>query len=129
MRQTSGSGSDRSPRMIGLCVWTNHPSANARSTAFATSSTAVLCRLCCGSFTSNNPSSSSIGSSSSRKPWSINRSYSWRSEEHTSELQSPVHLVCRLLLEKKKKKNYALYYFSIINEYISFFVCLHPPLS
>src|SRR5438876_5413555 len=26
----------------------------------------------------------------------------WRSEEHTSELQSPVHLVCRLLLEKKK---------------------------
>src|SRR5690348_17395428 len=29
-----------------------------------------------------------------------------RSEEHTSELQSPVHLVCRLLLEKKKKKKY-----------------------
>src|SRR5438876_6850717 len=28
-----------------------------------------------------------------------------RSEEHTSELQSPVHLVCRLLLEKKKKKS------------------------
>src|SRR5438552_14073111 len=39
-----------------------------------------------------------------------------RSEEHTSELQSPDHLVCRLLLEKKKKKknnkkykNYSLY--------------------
>src|SRR2546422_6405770 len=28
---------------------------------------------------------------------------SWRSEEHTSELQSRLHLVCRLLLEKKKK--------------------------
>src|SRR5690348_18127317 len=28
-----------------------------------------------------------------------------RSEEHTSELQSPVHLVCRLLLEKKKHLN------------------------
>src|SRR5438552_11581127 len=27
----------------------------------------------------------------------------YRSEEHTSELQSPDHLVCRLLLEKKKK--------------------------
>src|SRR5437762_5738997 len=27
----------------------------------------------------------------------------WRSEEHTSELQSPMYLVCRLLLEKKKK--------------------------
>src|SRR5690606_39805983 len=29
----------------------------------------------------------------------------WRSEEHTSELQSRENLVCRLLLEKKKKKN------------------------
>src|SRR5438477_7064242 len=29
----------------------------------------------------------------------------FRSEEHTSELQSHVNLVCRLLLEKKKKKN------------------------
>src|SRR5437879_9011953 len=30
-----------------------------------------------------------------------------RSEEHTSELQSPMYLVCRLLLEKKKKKTKA----------------------
>src|SRR2546422_4648705 len=30
--------------------------------------------------------------------------YQERSEEHTSELQSRLHLVCRLLLEKKKKK-------------------------
>src|SRR5690348_18067380 len=29
-----------------------------------------------------------------------------RSEEHTSELQSPVHLVCRLLLEKKKRQRH-----------------------
>src|SRR5438876_6865226 len=51
-------------------------------------------------------------------PWTISRGPNWtfaapyaeslpikgasRSEEHTSELQSPVHLVCRLLLEKKK---------------------------
>src|SRR2546422_6557850 len=35
-----------------------------------------------------------------------------RSEEHTSELQSRLHLVCRLLLEKKKKKT---------NSY-----CIHP---
>src|SRR5258708_28417921 len=34
-----------------------------------------------------------------------------RSEEHTSELQSPDHLVCRLLLEKKKAgKHVATYY-------------------
>src|SRR5256885_3406594 len=32
-----------------------------------------------------------------------------RSEEHTSELQSPCNLVCRLLLEKKKKKTNSLY--------------------
>src|SRR5256885_16435817 len=51
-------------------------------------------------------------------PWSPRRSWRaspnrrrttvWattRSEEHTSELQSPCNLVCRLLLEKKKKKN------------------------
>src|SRR2546422_11551435 len=31
-----------------------------------------------------------------------------RSEEHTSELQSRLHLVCRLLLEKKKKKETTL---------------------
>src|SRR6266487_4812384 len=38
------------------------------------------------------------GTSRVRRPgWSA------RSEEHTSELQSPVHLVCRLLLEKKKQ--------------------------
>src|SRR2546426_6624909 len=34
-----------------------------------------------------------------RSKWSA---YMWRSEEHTSELQSPCNLVCRLLLEKKK---------------------------
>src|SRR5256885_3661373 len=33
----------------------------------------------------------------------------YRSEEHTSELQSPCNLVCRLLLEKKKKKKYDKY--------------------
>src|SRR5256885_6164030 len=40
--------------------------------------------------------------------WSIadltrpSSTWPWRSEEHTSELQSPCNLVCRLLLEKKK---------------------------
>src|SRR5256885_11083102 len=33
----------------------------------------------------------------------MSQTYWWRSEEHTSELQSPCNLVCRLLLEKKKK--------------------------
>src|SRR5438552_11030767 len=50
---------------------------------------------------------------SSRTPWMaevggdsrVEGGERGRSEEHTSELQSPDHLVCRLLLEKKKKKN------------------------
>src|SRR5256885_4420267 len=37
-----------------------------------------------------------------------------RSEEHTSELQSPCNLVCRLLLEKKKKKNRLIFTHEII---------------
>src|SRR5437870_8003609 len=42
------------------------------------------------------------GSRSTRRTGPRSRS---RSEEHTSELQSRGHLVCRLLLEKKKKEN------------------------
>src|SRR5258708_17604816 len=36
--------------------------------------------------------------------WRKGHYTAFRSEEHTSELQSPDHLVCRLLLEKKKKR-------------------------
>src|SRR2546422_8379001 len=38
-----------------------------------------------------------------RGPWAGSTPCVSRSEEHTSELQSRLHLVCRLLLEKKKK--------------------------
>src|SRR5947199_7021546 len=41
-------------------------------------------------------------------PVSFMKGFDSRSEEHTSELQSLRHLVCRLLLEKKKKKNESL---------------------
>src|SRR5437762_9895821 len=40
-----------------------------------------------------------------QNPQPIQFPFGNRSEEHTSELQSPMYLVCRLLLEKKKKKN------------------------
>src|SRR5256885_5922890 len=43
------------------------------------------------------------------------QNYSLRSEEHTSELQSPCNLVCRLLLEKKKKKKNKLYIYNTNN--------------
>src|SRR5687768_18257865 len=39
-------------------------------------------------------------------PSRLTRPDAVRSEEHTSELQSRLHLVCRLLLEKKKKKTH-----------------------
>src|SRR2546426_7282910 len=44
-------------------------------------------------------------------PWwaGAPRTAGMRSEEHTSELQSPCNLVCRLLLEKKKKKHKSKY--------------------
>src|SRR5437762_12698216 len=49
----------------------------------------------------------------SSSPPSTGRAPDRRSEEHTSELQSPMYLVCRLLLEKKKRKND--YYFMTHN--------------
>src|SRR2546422_6832695 len=51
-----------------------------------------------------------------------------RSEEHTSELQSRLHLVCRLLLEKKKKKNLTcvihMYQLSVSDINVTRTVCL-----
>src|SRR2546422_2511620 len=41
-----------------------------------------------------------------------------RSEEHTSELQSRLHLVCRLLLEKKKNKHRKTHVYFIIDRII-----------
>src|SRR5258705_6376293 len=45
-----------------------------------------------------------ISTSESMGSVPIENEIAWRSEEHTSELQSLRHLVCRLLLEKKKKQ-------------------------
>src|SRR5689334_25025541 len=44
------------------------------------------------------------GSDQGGRGWPYRAGHAARSEEHTSELQSQFHLVCRLLLEKKKKK-------------------------
>src|SRR4051794_41335513 len=56
-----------------------------------------------GAATAGPPTRDSPATATGR--WRTRRSgggWGARSEEHTSELQSPVHLVCRLLLEKKK---------------------------
>src|SRR2546422_10199009 len=52
------------------------------------------------------PTRPSTAPRSSTSPWpgTRRRCPTTRSEEHTSELQSRLHLVCRLLLEKKKNK-------------------------
>src|SRR5258708_14049038 len=52
-------------------------------------------------FTAERPSTSNLLLPPAAKEGSKSRS-----EEHTSELQSPDHLVCRLLLEKKKKHDH-----------------------
>src|SRR5438876_9253845 len=54
----------------------------------------------------------------------------FRSEEHTSELQSPVHLVCRLLLEKKKNKKKSSHHPSGVFTFsncLSIYVQSHSP--
>src|SRR2546422_4331569 len=49
-----------------------------------------------------------------------------RSEEHTSELQSRLHLVCRLLLEKKKKKRNVSYVMKLTNTDLPMNLDLRP---
>src|SRR5258707_10109068 len=49
-----------------------------------------------------------VGGSSLDRSMPLERHYRDRSEEHTSELQSRQYLVCRLLLEKKKKKQHTV---------------------
>src|SRR5258708_28485815 len=70
-----------------------------------------------GIFTGGAPGSlvgsRTAGDDSRRRTWE----FSERSEEHTSELQSPDHLVCRLLLEKKnrteKQTVHTIYFFDV----------------
>src|SRR2546422_775243 len=54
----------------------------------------------------------------------------WRSEEHTSELQSRLHLVCRLLLEKKKQTHIPCQdHFYLEFLYFFFLMIRRPPRS
>src|SRR2546422_10570990 len=73
--------------------------ANSRTVTPARSSRARVARLPVTISTSRGASASTLHPS----VWNSGSATS-RSEEHTSELQSRLHLVCRLLLEKKKNK-------------------------
>src|SRR6266850_3335848 len=99
----------RSCRRFNSCAWTETSSAETDSSQIRTSGRRVSARAIailwrwppensCG-YLANESAARPTLSSSSR-----------RSEEHTSELQSPCNLVCRLLLEKKKKKKKNQYF-------------------
>src|SRR5438034_4371945 len=84
---------------------TTHARASSAPVSWSENSPAALATApppsatsCCAS-----PRSSGPPTMTGRYPAAHSRS---RSEEHTSELQSHSDLVCRLLLEKKKKKKY-----------------------
>src|SRR5437879_9745487 len=72
-----------------------------RSTLFPTRRSSDLCCRSCTPTRRSRCARRSRAASSSAPIWRRRRG---RSEEHTSELQSPMYLVCRLLLEKKKKE-------------------------
>src|SRR5207302_7427140 len=71
------------------------------TTLFRSASSSIGLMVCISSTRAWMPSSSSSAFACSAKPTS--KPQPMRSEEHTSELQSRENLVCRLLLEKKKK--------------------------
>src|SRR5205807_10400110 len=66
----------------------------------------VISRASCVTSASGRRARSPSQSNRSESDTTTVRINSRRSEEHTSELQSPCNLVCRLLLEKKKKKHH-----------------------
>src|SRR5690348_17920874 len=96
-----------SPASTESCSCRQAASASASSMASLVPEPMEKCAVCAAS-----PSSTTF---SCRHVWhrtvpklTHRELFANRSEEHTSELQSPVHLVCRLLLEKKKKYNLRL---------------------
>src|SRR5256885_7003114 len=75
-----------------------------RSTLFPYTTLFRSSRSSSSSSSHSSSSSSSSSSSNSSSSSSMRSPLTWsRSEEHTSELQSPCNLVCRLLLEKKNE--------------------------
>src|SRR5690348_17452286 len=92
----------RPPRSTLFPYTTLFRSGGARSTSAVSSSGASL--------KPNMLATITAGKTSRRILYAVAASLNaCRSEEHTSELQSPVHLVCRLLLEKKKKKYFVTF--------------------
>src|SRR5207237_3203073 len=80
------------PNIYGLAIWPLLPNCNTAKVA-------------CGLRTASTKNCASRGDKPNDKACFADHTLPLRSEEHTSELQSHLNLVCRLLLEKKKKKH------------------------
>src|SRR5207244_12058390 len=98
----------RSPPLFSLHRHADHPDLHSfptrRSSDLSAAPIRARATLTVRSLPTT-PVGSAIRSSTSAERTADWRRREGRSEEHTSELQSPDHLVCRLLLEKKKQKN------------------------
>src|SRR5215475_16186272 len=96
-------------RLISICVFFfffffNDTATTEIYTLSLHDALPILCRApSCSTFSSPTTRASPCSTASS-----ASRSLGTRSEEHTSELQSRENLVCRLLLEKKKKNTIAI---------------------
>src|SRR2546430_4995549 len=76
-----------------------------------------------GRFRKSNASRASVRRSRRTRRSRAGRDHAGRSEEHTSELQSQSNLVCRLLLEKKKKEFYVTLLSSHASRYDAALTC------
>src|SRR5256885_16716474 len=97
-------------RMVGLSLLTHSRWLNfffimirlpPRSTLFPYTTLFRSKALPAGADTFTTRRNGPLGAVSRQRSWTSSRVVRIRSEEHTSELQSPCNLVCRLLLEKK----------------------------
>src|SRR5438876_8457472 len=77
------------------------PISSMRIISGRTANTRAIHRRCCWPPDRAVPDWAILSATSSQRAAERSAFSTMRSEEHTSELQSPVHLVCRLLLEKK----------------------------
>src|SRR2546422_7255560 len=87
----------------GMCV--DWPPYTRRPTTRLAYWTGIL--RCPSCMSTTEAVTATMSSTITRKTKSLSSPVEMRSEEHTSELQSRLHLVCRLLLEKKNKDKYA----------------------
>src|SRR5713226_8913725 len=95
----------------GRNPWRNTPPSNRSPSTFLTQCLPICVSdssACAGREKFLTPAGTTARICHISRNWSrIGARATIRSEEHTSELQSPVHLVCRLLLEKKKTTTYS----------------------